>query len=131
MISESSKNRGRSRRRSWLTALLEQKCPRCREGAIFRGAIAMNPGCRVCGLAFDREPGYFLGAMYFSYAMGVAILVPLYYLLAWLLPAWPSAGLVGLAALAYLPFVGLVYRYARVCWIYFDRSSMSQRGRSI
>ena len=48
---------------SRLQAILHERCPRCREGAIFRcslwrGWLAMNEHCQVCGLKFEREPGY-------------------------------------------------------------------------
>jgi hypothetical protein len=36
----------------------------------------MNERCPYCGLKFEREQGYFLGAMYFSYCIAtVAILL--------------------------------------------------------
>ena len=60
-----------------LWAIVQQRCPRCRIGRIFRGTFAMNDPCPRCGLLFQREEGYFLGAMYFSYAISLAILVPL------------------------------------------------------
>ena len=75
-----------SSRRSWWSALLQQRCPRCREGRMFKGMAAMNDPCPVCGLVFEREPGYFFGAMYFSYFIAVAILVPLWLLAGWLFP---------------------------------------------
>jgi uncharacterized protein (DUF983 family) len=111
------------KKRFWLWALLLQRCPRCREGRIFKGAIAMNDPCPVCGLVFNREPGYFLGAMYFSYALGVVILVPLFFLFQWLLPAWSGMAVAALTMVPYLPLTGIVFRYSRVLWIYFDRHS--------
>ena len=33
----------------------------------------MHERCLVCDLKFDREPGYFLGAMYVSYGLGIVI----------------------------------------------------------
>jgi membrane protein YdbS with pleckstrin-like domain len=74
-------------------------------------------------MVLEREPGYFFGAMYFSYGMSVAILVPLYFLLQWLLPSWSEYYVVLLAALGYLPLVPLVFRYSRVMWIHLDRSA--------
>lgn len=35
----------------------------------------MHKDCAVCGLHFEVEPGFFWGAMYISYAFGVAISV--------------------------------------------------------
>src|SRR5262249_60899148 len=64
----------------WLTLkdMLGQRCPRCRLGtmfhhSIFRGWPKMHLRCPVCGLLFAREPGYFLGAMYISYIVGMGM----------------------------------------------------------
>ena len=45
-------------------AILRQRCPRCFTGQVFRGLIDMNERCPVCDLEFEREPGYFTGAMF-------------------------------------------------------------------
>jgi uncharacterized protein (DUF983 family) len=117
----STANRQPAKKRFWLWALLLQRCPRCREGRLFKGALAMNDPCPVCGLVFNREPGYFIGAMYFSYVLAVAIMVPLFFLLQWLLPDWSSIAVAGLTLVPYLPLTTVVFRYSRVIWIYFDR----------
>jgi hypothetical protein len=75
----------------------------------------------VCGLVFNREPGYFVGAMYFSYVLAVAIMLPLYFLMQWCLPAWSSMAVVGLTLVPYLPLTLVVFQFSRVIWIYFDR----------
>jgi hypothetical protein len=61
--------------------------------------------------------------MYFSYALGIAILVPFFYLFWWLFPAWPGVLAAAAAVVAYVPFVPLVFRYSRALWLYFDRSA--------
>jgi uncharacterized protein (DUF983 family) len=102
-------------------AILRQRCPRCLDGRIFRGSVTMNPACPACGLVFEREPGYFLGAMYISYALSIGVLGILM-LIGHLL--WPELDLglvVLLAAVVYLPLVPMVFRYSRVIWIHFDR----------
>lgn len=81
----------------------------------------MNPRCPVCDLVFDREPGYFLGAMYVSYPLSVPILGLTILIGHWLLPSWRIEFIIGLSAIAFIPFMPLVFRYARVIWIYFDR----------
>jgi uncharacterized protein (DUF983 family) len=106
---------------SWLTALLRQRCPRCREGRIFQGSVAMNPSCPVCGLLFEREEGYFLGAMYISYGISVFFLGLGTLAGTLLLPRWDVFLVCLLATVVYLPLVPLVFRYSRVIWIYFDR----------
>jgi uncharacterized protein (DUF983 family) len=111
----------RAARRFGWKSLLRQRCPVCQRGAIFRGALAMNDDCPVCGLHFEREPGYFLGALYVSYFLSIVVL-GVFMLVGAL--TWPrlDLGLVVLvAAVAYLPLVPLVFRYSRVLWIHFDR----------
>ncbi|MBA4303437.1 MAG: DUF983 domain-containing protein [Sphingobacteriaceae bacterium] len=44
----------------------------------------MHQTCPHCGLKFEVEPGFFWGAMYFSYAFGVAISVIFGVLAYWL-----------------------------------------------
>jgi uncharacterized protein (DUF983 family) len=102
-------------------ALLRQRCPHCCEGRVFRTATRMNPTCPVCGLLFEREEGYFLGAMYISYGMSAIILITATLLASLVLPTWDMGWLALLVSALYVPFVPLVFRYSRVIWIYFDR----------
>lgn len=57
-------------------------CPRCQEGAFFaahpyniRRAGDLHPNCSECGLKYEKEIGFYYGAMYVSYALGVALFV--------------------------------------------------------
>jgi hypothetical protein len=81
----------------------------------------MNPTCPVCGLVFEREEGYFLGAMYISYGISVFALIAGTLVLSLLVPGWDLGWVALLAIAVYLPFVPMVFRYSRVIWIYFDR----------
>jgi uncharacterized protein (DUF983 family) len=110
-------------RRSWVAGALRLRCPRCREGRLFRSLFDMPRHCPVCGLCFRPEPGYYTGAMYFSYLLALLILVPVYFALRWLLPAWSGAWVAVLAILLYLPLTPLVFRYSRALFIYLDRSA--------
>jgi hypothetical protein len=81
----------------------------------------MNERCPRCTLRFQREPGYFLGAMYFSYFLSIPILGAAILIWHWLLPNWRWEFAIGLAAVSYIAFMPAVFRYSRVLWIYFDR----------
>ena len=35
----------------------------------------MHENCPACGLKYEREPGFFIGAMYVNYAFSVAIII--------------------------------------------------------
>ena len=41
----------------------------------------MHPLCPSCQLKYEREQGYFVGAMYFSYGMALALYAPLFVVL--------------------------------------------------
>lgn len=82
----------------------------------------MNGGCPVCHLGFAREPGYFVGAMYVSYAVAVVIIGAIAAVISYgLFPGWPFPTVMLAAALIFLPLVPAVFRYSRVIWIHFDR----------
>jgi uncharacterized protein (DUF983 family) len=102
-------------------ALLRQRCPRCCQGKIYLAGFRMNTRCPMCELLFDREPGYFLGALYISYGMStVLLLLGLWVGHAWF-PDFDLGWLVLILGVLYLPLVPLMTRYARVLWIWFDR----------
>ncbi len=103
-------------------AILGQRCPECGIGKVFQGRTRMNERCPTCGYRFEPEPGYFTGAMYFSYALGIPILAAV--VIAgklWLVPAWPLHWVLLAAWVAFLPLVPAVFRYSRVLFIHFDR----------
>ena len=56
------------------------KCPQCGEGALFQTFFTMFTRCRACNLKFERESGYFIGAMYLNYGATVLIAFPSYFL---------------------------------------------------
>jgi hypothetical protein len=80
----------------------------------------MNSSCPSCGVAFEKEPGYFVGAMYFSYFLSV----PAYALLAWLSLRWLGgrSQLLAFSAafLAFGPLAPLFFRASRILWLHLD-----------
>ena len=108
-----------------LMALLFGRCPRCKQGHIFRRTLAgiagdMNDACEVCELKFLRETGYFLGAMYLSYGLGVATVLPVAVVLA-LVIEWPVGVVLVLSGLQTLISAPLFLRYSRVLWLWLDQ----------
>jgi len=79
----------------------------------------MPTSCSECGLKYEREPGYFLGSIYFNYGV-TAILVTVGYLS---LFAWdkidPDVLLWSMAAFCVI-FPLWFFRYARALWIAWD-----------
>jgi uncharacterized protein (DUF983 family) len=113
-------------RPSTLRSILQQRCPRYRIGgifhySIFRGFPKMCERCSICDLKFEREPGYFLGAMYFSFVMGVLIMAPIAVSL-WALTGWWITKVIVCSVVLFLPFAPTITLFARVLWIYLDQS---------
>jgi uncharacterized protein (DUF983 family) len=66
-------------KRTRLVAILQGRCPRCREGKIFTWPVrkiskfnVMNNECPCCGVRLEPEPGFYQGAMYVGYAITIA-----------------------------------------------------------
>jgi uncharacterized protein (DUF983 family) len=101
-------------------------CPRCRTGKIFRSSIfagfpKMHECCPVCGLKFEREPGYFLGAMYISYGLALFTIVGLSVLL-WICTNWSLQKTIVWALLLFVPLAPVLTLFSRVLWIYLDQA---------
>jgi uncharacterized protein (DUF983 family) len=105
-----------------LGTILRRRCPRCGEGSIFHAPLAMNEECPVCHLHYGRgEPGYFTGAMYFSYALAIPLIALLTLIEYLILPGWSLLQLVGLATAICVPLIPWIWQYSRVIWIHFDQ----------
>jgi uncharacterized protein (DUF983 family) len=103
-----------------LRSVLALRCPRCHRGPLFSGVLEMPERCAVCGLYYEREHGYFVGAMAISYGISVVLLALLFFGLLWL-TRWPLELVLLVASLAFLPLAPLSLRYARSLWIHLDR----------
>jgi uncharacterized protein (DUF983 family) len=111
---------------STASAILRQMCPRCRAARIFRKSIftgfpRMQECCPNCGLKFEREQGYFLGAMYISYGLALITIVALGLLL-WAATPWSLQKITLWAILLFLPLAPTLTLFSRVLWIYLDRA---------
>lgn len=102
-----------------LRRALGLRCPRCGAAPLFAGRFAMHEACTVCALRFEREPGYFVGAIYVNYAVtAVACLgIPIALDVLFGLAAWSQVALG--AALAVVVPLGF-FRYARSLWLGID-----------
>jgi uncharacterized protein (DUF983 family) len=113
------------------SAILRQMCPRCRAARIFRKSIftgfpRMHESCPNCGLKFEREQGYFLGAMYISYGLALITIVA-FGLLLWAFTAWSLQKIILCAILLFLPLAPTLTLFSRVLWIYLDQAIDPER----
>ena len=113
-------------RRSLLTAMVQERCPRCRQGNMFTHPVyhltkfdQMPEHCPVCGFRYEIELGFFWGAMYMSYGLSVGIVVLVgvgLYFLANDPPMWVYLVSVSAVVLLLTPWM---FRFARVMMLYF------------
>jgi len=66
---------------SLLARGLRLKCPRCGEGSLYAKPFRMRANCPNCDLKFEREQGYFVGAIYINYAATIGVAVPGFFIL--------------------------------------------------
>jgi uncharacterized protein (DUF983 family) len=101
--------------------MVRMRCPHCCEGRIYQRGMTMNERCPTCGLEFTREPGYFMGALYISYALAIVFLLAGMLAVLFFFPEMDPGWAVLISAGCFIPFVPMVTRYSRVIWIFFDR----------
>jgi hypothetical protein len=87
--------------------------------SIFAGFPRMYERCPNCGLKFEREEGYFLGAMYISYGLALVTIVAIALLL-WGITQWSMQKIVVWSILLFLPLAPTLTLFSRVLWIYLD-----------
>lgn len=100
------------------------KCPRCRRGNLFEVQnpynllrfFMMPDNCGDCGHKFEMEPGFWYGAMYFSYLLGVVFLLPVVIVLFWINIDFLTGIVVVSCVLVLL--IPVLFRYSRTLWIY-------------
>lgn len=134
---------------SKLYSILKLKCPHCHEGEFF---VERNPyvltrigdtleKCPVCLRRYEPEPGFFYGAMYVSYGLGVALFITIYVATAvlypqaemWLYIALIFAGLLLLGPVLYvlskIIYANLFFHYKGVELTPAEKEHLAQRKR--
>jgi hypothetical protein len=86
----------------------------------------MHDRCLDCGLRFNREPGYFLGAMYVSYGLALVLIAAIGAVL-WVLTRWRVDKIALWAVILFLPFAPMLTLLSRVVWIYLDQTLDPER----
>ena len=79
--------------------------------------VAMHKNCPHCGYKFEREPSFFTGAMYVSYAFSVAIVITVFVALAILgidNLIVSIGSVIGIVILC----IPMSYRYSRVLYLH-------------
>ena len=102
---------------------LTRRCPRCGAGHLFRHYFTLVPDCPGCGLHFEREQGYFAGALAINIiVIGGLFAIVFVSLLVLTIPKVPVVPILG----ATLPIVllgpVLYYPFSKTVWMAVDHA---------
>ncbi|WP_421978802.1 hypothetical protein [Roseivirga seohaensis] len=107
-------------------SLLKGKCPKCETGKIFesngnilklKGPI-MHDNCPHCNYKFEREPGYFYGAMFMSYGITMAEAIATYVAIKVLNIDLSIDAMMATITAVMLIFLFPNFKFSRILWLY-------------
>lgn len=78
----------------------------------------METACPECHYSFDREPGYFLGAMYISYGIAVFFCLLTFLVMHFMLPGLPLVWTPIAMILVMFVIARKNYRLSRIIYIH-------------
>jgi len=104
------------------------RCPVCGEGKPFRGLVHRRRLCEHCGFRYERERGYFLGSVYFNYAITGVVLFTLHFV------CDLAFGMTVAQQLPYIVLIGaalplLILRHCRAFWQLLDLAISAPEAR--
>ena len=112
-------------KKSRLYSILTNKCPSCHEGKYFVHGFSFLPSrfskarelCDVCSHKFEKEPGFFFGAMFVSYGLAVALGVGTFLLIYLIRPQSNYVPYIIFIPLAQILLSPLNFRLSRLIWM--------------
>ena len=93
--------------------------------AVNRFRSLLKGRCPHCGYHFEKEPGFFVGAMYASYALTLAESFTVYLLIRYFTTAPALLVLIIVSVVGPLPLIN--FRYSRILWMY----AFTRRGEPL
>lgn len=108
---------------SKLYSIAKFKCPHCNEGDFFVShpynlskVGDTHDNCPVCNRRYQREPGFYYGAMYVSYGLGVAAFVTIWVASLILFPEATVFQRIGAIAAGLILFSPMMYALSKIIW---------------
>ncbi|MCB0431369.1 MAG: DUF983 domain-containing protein [Flavobacteriales bacterium] len=113
-----------------LSGIFQNKCPQCGKGPfwahanpyinLFKFGGKIYDRCSACGIKYERDPGFWFGAMLISYALNVGQFIILWGFYAMVLPEGRPVWHLILAIIGTsILFFPVVYYLSRPIWIRF------------
>lgn len=113
-----------------LKKIFNNECPNCSDGKVFRdknfffsiGFPKMNSICVKCNFKFDKEPGFFVGAMYVSYGLSVGQALCVYFITSLFFDKALDLRIIPVIMVAVVLFSFFNIRLSRMIWLYMFKN---------
>jgi uncharacterized protein (DUF983 family) len=104
-----------------------RRCPRCGTGHLFRRWFEIVPECPGCGLHFEREAGYWIGAMAVNIVVTTGVCAVLFAAaLAFTIPEVPVVPLLAIFVPLGLFLPIALYPHSKTIWVAVDRAVLQR-----
>ena len=122
---------------SKLYSIFTGTCPVCHEESMYKEKnpykisrlFDMHERCSNCGTKYKMEPSFFFGAMYVSYAVGIAFATAAFVLSYWLFELSLLNTFVVIVAVLII-FLPVIVRWSRNIWVNFFFSYDPKRAKN-
>ncbi|AWW00439.1 DUF983 domain-containing protein [Arcticibacterium luteifluviistationis] len=109
-----------------IISMLNNNCPNCNKGKVFKtksiilsfGFSEMETKCPNCNNKFEKEPGFFIGAMYASYGLIIAEIFITYIIASFFFEEPFDLRILGIITAVLLVLSFFNYRFSRIMWLY-------------
>jgi len=118
-----------------LYSILTGSCPRCHKESMYSypnpynigGLFKMRERCSHCGTKYKIEPSFFFGAMYVSYAVGIAFAVAVF-VITYIFLGFTLLNAFMAIVLTLIVFLPVIIRISRNIWVNFFINYTSETG---
>ena len=106
---------------------LTRRCPRCGSGHLFRKWFTMVADCPRCGLHYEREPGYWAGALAINMILVGGVFAAVFVtLVALTLPDIPIPLMLGILVPVVVLGPIVAYPFSKTVWVAVDRAFLQR-----
>ena len=108
-----------------------RRCARCGGGHLFRRYFTMVDDCPRCGLHFEREQGYWAGALAINIGLAGAVFIVVFAVaLALTVPNVPVVPLLAILIplMVVVPMLG--YPFSKTMWVAVDRAFLQHLDKN-
>ena len=110
-------------------SIITGTCPKCQEESMYKNknpyaiteVLDMHETCSNCGTKYKIEPSFFYGAMYVSYAVGIAFATAAFVISFFVFNAGLDTMFISIIATLVI-FMPVIMRLSRNIWINFFMS---------